>query len=69
MSALRDRLTRPSINPGFLRAGAVIAVIVGASVALIFGQLDTVDPPQPGDPAPETYTADRTISVIDEQAT
>lgn len=69
MTNLRERFARQSVSPGLLRAAAVIVTIIGASIALIFGQLDPVDPPEPGDPAPETYTADRTITVIDEEAT
>ncbi|MBT8202309.1 MAG: hypothetical protein KJO87_03295, partial [Acidimicrobiia bacterium] len=69
MSRLRERLSTVSFSPGLLRAVAVIVTIIGASIALIVGQLGTVDPPAPGEPAPETYTADRTITVVDDEAT
>lgn len=69
MTKLRQRLHLINVSPGLLRALAVIVTVVGASVALIFGQLETIEPPAAGVPSPETYTADRTITVIDEEAT
>ena len=69
MSNLRERLRRPNVNPGVLRMLAVLLTMVGASLALIVGQLGSVDPPDAEEPAPETFTADRTITVIDEDAT
>jgi membrane-associated HD superfamily phosphohydrolase len=67
MSKLRDRLD--TVRPGLLRSLAVIITVIGASIALIAGQLGTVDPPAAGEPAPETYTADRVITVPNEAAT
>ena len=69
MSSLRERLTRPKVRPGLLRTLAVLVTVVGASIALIAGQLGTVDPPQAGEVSAETYTADRTITVRDDLAT
>jgi putative nucleotidyltransferase with HDIG domain len=67
MTSLRDRFD--SLRPGLLRGLAVIVAVVGASVALIAGQLGAEEPPEPGVPAPQTYRADRTIIVVDEEAT
>ena len=67
MTKLRDRFD--TVRPGLLRALAVLVAIVGASVALIAGQLGAEEPPKAGVPAPQTYNADRTIIVVDEVAT
>ena len=67
MRKLRDRLD--TVRPGLLRSLAVIVAVIGASIALIAGQLGSIDPPVAGEPAPETYTADRVITVPDDAAT
>ncbi|MDH3605758.1 MAG: HDIG domain-containing protein [Acidimicrobiia bacterium] len=69
MTKLRERLHTFNPNPGVLRTLAVAVAAVGASVALIAGQLGTADPPAEGEPASQTYTATRTIVVPDEEAT
>ncbi len=69
MSKLRERLRLDRIRPGVLRTMAVVVAVVGASIALIAGELGTVQPPAAGEPSPETYTADRTITVINAEAT
>jgi putative nucleotidyltransferase with HDIG domain len=69
MSSLRERIHLPKVRPALLRALAVLVTVIGASIALIAGQLSTVDPPQAGEVSTEAYTADRTITVIDEAAT
>jgi putative nucleotidyltransferase with HDIG domain len=69
VSKLTERLRFDRINPGVLRSLAVIMTVIGASIALIAGQLGTVDVPAAGEPAPETFTADRTITVVNVEAT
>jgi len=69
MSRLRERLANAQSSPKFLRILAFVVVTAAASFALIAGQLSEPDPPNDGEIAPRTYTADQEIDVVDEEAT